>query len=259
MIMLTADLCAALIDLLLKEPGIVDGVEVGPWYLPDEVDWYRKSLPNLEFFFHGADLAHTIGIRPGAIAEIRTYMRASESRWLSLHLSAWLPRWLRGVLRRGWPTPRPEAALDAHRLVWQTRQAARAADVPLLLENVDPLPWPGYAYYAKPDWIKQVLDRTGCGLLLDTGHAQVAAAQFEMDAVDYIRQLPLERIAQVHVSGPRVQNGRLFDAHEPLQKEDYRLLEYVLGKSNPQVVTLEYIRAPEALREQIGRLREMLC
>lgn len=256
---LTADLSEPLIDLFLKEPKIVDGVEVGPWYRPEEVDWYRQSLPNVPFFFHGADLIHTAGILPGAISKIQAYMRASESPWISLHISTWLPRWLRGLLLSGWPTPKPEPILDAHRLVWQARHTARAVGKPVLLENVDPLPWPGYRYYAEPGWINQILERTGCGMLLDTGHARISAEEFGMDAVDYLCQLPLERVMQVHVSGPRVRKGRLFDAHEPLQEEDYGLLEFVLGKSNPQVVTLEYIREPEALREQILRLREMLC
>jgi uncharacterized protein (UPF0276 family) len=258
-IQLTADLSAALINLILEEPGIIDGIEVGPWYRLDEIDWYRQSMPEVPFFFHGADLIHPVGVLPGAMAKIQASMQSSGSPWVSLHLSAWLPLWLRKMIINGWPTPRPEPVLDAHRLVWQARRVARVLDRPVLLENVDPLPWPGYTYYAEPAWISDVLARTGCGLLLDIGHARVAAAQLGVQAVDYLSQLPLERVTQIHLSGPREKNGRLFDAHEPLQEEDYRLFDFILSISNPQVVTLEYIREPEALREQILRLRGRLC
>jgi hypothetical protein len=40
-----------------------------------------------------------------------------------------------------------------------------------------------------------------------------------------------------------------------MQEADYQLLEFVLERSTPQVVTLEYIRRKDALREQLVRLR----
>ena len=75
---------------------------------------------------------------------------------------------------------------------------------------------------------------------------------------DYLLQLPLERVVQIHVSGPRIKNGRLFDAHDTLQEEDYALLEFALQRTQPRVLTLEYIREKTALHEQLLRLREMI-
>ena len=43
-----------------------------------------------------------------------------------------------------------------------------------------------------------------------------------------------------------------------LQEDDYELLKWVLGKSNPQVVTLEYIKNRSALREQLMRIKDIL-
>jgi uncharacterized protein (UPF0276 family) len=55
-----------------------------------------------------------------------------------------------------------------------------------------------------------------------------------------------------------MRGGRLVDAHEPLSDRDYALLEHVLARTQPEVVTLEYIREREALREQLCRLRSIL-
>ena len=55
-----------------------------------------------------------------------------------------------------------------------------------------------------------------------------------MDIYDYLQPLPLERVVQVHVSGPRRVDGRLVDAHQPLQKEDYDLLEFILARLIPR-------------------------
>jgi hypothetical protein len=102
-----------------------------------------------------------------------------------------------------------------------------------------------------------VLAQTGCGFLLDIGHARVSAENLGLDARDYLQCLPLERVVQVHTSGPRRVDGRLVDAHQPLQEEDYDLLEFTLAKTHPQVVTLEYIQEAGALREQLERLRNI--
>jgi hypothetical protein len=80
----------------------------------------------------------------------------------------------------------------------------------------------------------------------------------ELDVYDYLSCLPLDRVVQIHVSGPRVRNDRLADVHEPLQEIDYAVLDFVLARTHPQVVTLEYIRERDVLREQLFRLGGVL-
>jgi uncharacterized protein (UPF0276 family) len=86
----------------------------------------------------------------------------------------------------------------------------------------------------------------------------VSAAALGVDVRDYLSGLPLRRIAQIHVSGPRERDGRLVDAHEPLQEIDYALLDYVLARSDPRMVTLEYTRARDPLRDPLLRLHDVL-
>jgi len=63
---------------------------------------------------------------------------------------------------------------------------------------------------------------------------------------------------EIHVSGPRLLDGVLTDCHEPLQEEDYRLLAWVLERTRPRMVTLEYARDKAALAEQIRRLQQTI-
>jgi len=128
----------------------------------------------------------------------------------------------------------------------------------VILENTDPLPFDGYDFEVQTERITRVLEGADCGFLLDIGHARVSAAALRVDVVDYLSDLPLHRVVQVHVSGPRMRDGRLVDAHESLQETDYALLDFVLERTRPQVVTLEYIRKREALQEQLCRLRGIL-
>jgi uncharacterized protein (UPF0276 family) len=70
-----------------------------------------------------------------------------------------------------------------------------------------------------------------------------------------LNTLPLERIIEIHVSGPRWLDESLVDVHDTLLDEDYTILCEVLTRSNPTAITLEYARDRQALIEQLARLR----
>ena len=94
--------------------------------------------------------------------------------------------------------------------------------------------------------------------MLDIAHAQVAASVLKWDVHQYLDSLPLQKVRQIYVSGTLQKNGMLYDAHEELQEEDYRLLRWVLKRSNPEMVTLEYFRQKDSLERQLKRLRELI-
>ncbi|MFN8527929.1 MAG: DUF692 family protein [Anaerolineae bacterium] len=49
--------------------------------------------------------------------------------------------------------------------------------------------------------VAAVIRATGCGLLLDTGHAQITAHSLGVDVYDFMRALPLDRLMEVHQAG----------------------------------------------------------
>jgi len=75
----------------------------------------------------------------------------------------------------------------------------------------------------------------------------------------YLEELPLDRVVEIHVSGPRFENGWWHDYHDTLQTEDYALLEWVLRRSTPRVVTLEYWKDIAQVREQLLRLSRLIA
>jgi uncharacterized protein (UPF0276 family) len=258
MIRLTTNLSDPLLELLRNGEAPIDGVEVGPWFSARQIREYRQALRGVPFFFHGGDLIEQVGLIPRAVSRIVAYLDSTSSPWISMHISMWLPgmAWL--MLRHGWRMPLPDAERATRRFIRKVKELARAIRVPVVLENTEPLPFDGYDFEVRTERITEVLEKTGCGLVLDTGHARVSAAVLGMDVHDYVKDLPLARVVQVHVSGPRMRGGRLVDVHEPLQAVDYELLDFVLGTTAPGVITLEYIREREALREQLHHLRAIL-
>ena len=182
-------------------------------------------------------------------------------RWASFHATFLSPGYARLYLKWNWRLPvlKPSAAVSL--LCHQVERASRFLNLPVILENVPPPPDPdGLCNYDNyPELLGQVIERTGCGLLLDLGHARIAANQTHLPVYDYLDRLPLEKTRQIHISGPRLRNGALYDAHQPLVDEDYRLLEWALAHTDPEVVTLEYYQEKEPLRQQLTRLAAMLA
>jgi hypothetical protein len=74
----------------------------------------------------------------------------------------------------------------------------------------------------------------------------------------------------VHVAGPRLESPEgLRDNHHELLEEDYEILDFVLSRTSPRIVTLEYggtgpkletpeRNDPEALERQLTRLTRVL-
>ncbi|MDP2872971.1 MAG: DUF692 family protein [Bacillota bacterium] len=144
--------------------------------------------------------------------------------------------------------------------------------LPVHLENIHFYrPRPGQAFQpprlCAPDFIREALDRTRSRLLLDLAHAMIAAWQLGEPAADYLGQLPLELVTEVHIAGPEMVNGELRDRHKEVSDEGFTLLEEVIHRGPVETVTLEYggvgplfaeRNDPEALLRQLQRIKSIL-
>ena len=192
------------------------------------------------------------------LAETRRLLDVTRAPWFSAHLGFSAADVVFDVFNR------PRSELLARDVLFATicrnaRELAQAIDVPLLLENLDYCPGGAYEHVCEPEFIRGVVEESGAGLLLDLAHARVSAAALGMSIEQYLAALPLHRVRQIHVSGPRMRDGVLADAHEPLLEVDYELMAGVLGMLRPAAVTLEYSRGEQALHEQLSRLRQLLA
>lgn len=117
--------------------------------------------------------------------------------------------------------------------------------VPLLLENVPDSPQDRTVFdhfpYFMPEQLNKLFKENDVLFLLDLTHAKITARYHNWDIHDYIRQLPLDRVAEIHVNGSGYdKEGFPADTHQSMENEDYELLEWVLHYTNPDIVTLEY-------------------
>jgi uncharacterized protein (UPF0276 family) len=97
----------------------------------------------------------------------------------------------------------------------------------------------------EPARIEEIVNDTGCGLLLDISHARIAAHHIGLDACDYLDQLPVHKLKELHFTGLHNLDGYLQD-HLPVLEHDWPILEWVLARirsgqwADPWLLALEY-------------------
>jgi uncharacterized protein (UPF0276 family) len=92
-----------------------------------------------------------------------------------------------------------------------------------------------------PEFVGEVCQATGCGVLLDVTNLYINAHNRGQDPTTVIDQLPLKAVRQLHLVGfARDDSGELIDAHaDPIQPELWSLYDYVRSVCAPDVVIIE--------------------
>jgi len=236
----------------------VDYLETGGHFVERTV----AQFPDRPLLLHNSvfnwSLAHPTALEEQQIVQ-RTLdaLERTHAPWLSVHLGFSAAEVFFDVHMTACTPALPRAELLAN-ICRNVRALASAIPVPLILENLDYCPGGAYEHICEPTFIAAVLNATDAGLLLDVAHARVSATRLGLAIETYLGQMPLDRVRQLHISGPRSRDGVLFDAHAALLDEDYALLEWVLLRTKPLALTLEYNREEAELRAELARLRVLL-
>lgn len=97
-----------------------------------------------------------------------------------------------------------------------------------------------------PVILSEIVNKTGCGFLLDTAHAQMTSMCLGLDVKKYISQLPLNHLKELHITGIQSdENGRLRDSM-PMTAKDWDLAAWVIKRikggdwQKPWIVAFEY-------------------
>ncbi len=136
------------------------------------------------------------------------------------------------------PLPRSRDALDV--LVANVRAAQARLPVPLALENIAALfAWPG-AELSEQRFLGELVERTGCRLILDVANLYANAHNVGTDPAAFLDEVPLERVSYVHVAGGAWKDGVYHDTHvDPVLPEVLELLGELCRRANPPGVLLE--------------------
>lgn len=133
-----------------------------------------------------------------------------NARWVSDHL-CWT-----GVLGRNshdlLPVPLNEETL-AH-VVGRIRTVQEVLERPLVLEN--PSSYIEFAASTMPEWqfLSEMASQADCGLLLDVNNVYVSSINHDFDPVEFIRNVPHQRVVQFHLAGHTNMGTYCIDTHD---------------------------------------------
>ncbi|WP_429061106.1 HvfB family MNIO-type RiPP peptide maturase [Chitinophaga sp. W2I13] len=132
---------------------------------------------------------------------------------------------------------------------------------PLVMEIVSYYT-PVAAEMSEVDFINEVVKQSGCQLLLDVNNIYVNAFNHQYDAKAFIQQLPLSKVAYIHMAGhEQVAPDLIIDTHgEPIIDPVYDLFEWTIQHLQPVPVLLERdFNIPEMaeLQGELTRLKNI--
>lgn len=182
---------------------------------------------------HGVTLGLAGAARPSPdrLDRLASLAGALDSPLVSEHVAfvraADSPSALHGdVLEAGHllPPPRTRESLDV--LVDNVRIAKASLPVPLAVENIAALfGWPEDTY-SEPDFLTELVSRTGVGLVLDVANLYASALARGTDPAADLLRFPLDAVAYVHVAGGVERDGLYLDTHaHPMPRPVLALLD----------------------------------
>lgn len=244
-------------------------------HLP-KVDWFEivsenfmdtdgPPIRNLERIAeHYPVVMHGVAMSIGTVDPVNSeYMQKLKKligwlkpAWVSDHL-CWT-----GVAHKNThdllPVPYTEEALK--HIVARIKQVQDYLERPILLEN--PSTYLEYNDSTMPEseFIARMAEESGCGLLLDVNNVYVSSFNHRLDPKAYIDAIPLDRVAQIHLSGHTNNGTHIIDTHDDhVVDEVWALYRYVISKAgmvNTMVEWDDNIPDFPVLEAELGKARK---
>lgn len=142
------------------------------------------------------------------------------------------------------PLPYTTATLD--RVCRHIDQTQDHLGRQILLENPSSYLTFDASDMTEAEFLKQIVQKTGCGLLLDVNNVFVSASNLGFCPFGYIDAFPTKHVGEIHVAGHEADddglgNPLLIDAHGcPTAEPVWDLLDYTLAQTGPKPILVEW-------------------
>ncbi len=193
----------------------------------------------------GLSLGSAEGLDKAHIARLKVLFARVKPALISEHLS-WSVTggvYLNDLL----PFPYTQTTLDVF-----ARNVSDAQDAfgrQMLVENPSLYLTFAGSTLSEPDFLGALVERTGCGLLLDINNVHVSAANTGCDATGYLRAIPAEAVGEIHLAGHSTgADGVLIDTHNTaVSAPVWTLYAEALRRTGPRPTLIEWDRDIPAL------------
>ncbi|MFY0618042.1 DUF692 domain-containing protein [Shimia sp.] len=142
--------------------------------------------------------------------------------------------------------PLPYTAETLARICDHVDQLQNTIGRQMMLENPSSYLAFDESTWSEPDFLREISNRTGCGLLLDVNNVFVSATNLSYDPRTYIDEYPLDKVGEIHLGGhdeDEDDHGRplLIDSHgAAIVDPVWALLDHTLTLSGPRPILIEW-------------------
>jgi len=215
----------------------------------DYLDRIRARYP---VAMHGVSLSIAgESLDPEYLKQLEALARRVQPAWISDHL-CWTGvggRNLHDLL----PIPFTIEAL--HHVAGRVGRVQDRLRRPLVLENVSSYVRMAEDEMTEWEFLRELVRRSGCELLLDVNNVYVNAVNHRFDARAFIDALPPQAIRQIHLAGHTDNGDHLVDTHDsPVCEAVWELYEHAVARFGSVPTMIERDDAIPPLAELVSEL-----
>lgn len=123
----------------------------------------------------------------------------------------------------------------------KVREAQEYLEVPIAVENVSSYAEFHVSEMTEWQFLTEVVERADCGILLDVNNIYVSSRNHDFDPYEYLNNVPVERVAQLHIAGHSQYRKYILDTHDhPVIDPVWALYEYAIKRTGPTATLLEW-------------------
>jgi uncharacterized protein (UPF0276 family) len=121
------------------------------------------------------------------------------------------------------------------------REARDFLEVPLAVENVSSYAEFHVSEMKEWEFLNEVVEDADCGILLDVNNIYVSSRNHGFDPFEYLKSVPPERVAQIHIAGHTKYQKYILDTHDhPVIDPVWALYARAIEMAGPTPTLLEW-------------------
>ncbi len=254
-------------DFLLQTPKTVSWVEVisenfMPWKKDgwgSDIEILKRIRQNLPVALHGVsmNLGSASPLDRDYLERLKKLITVIEPTVISDHLS-WTGV---GNLNSHDLLPLPYTSEALENIIGKIQKAQDFLGRKMLIENPSSYLEFSASEIPETEFIKTVVKRTGCSLLLDVNNVFVCSVNHGFAPETYLRELQGCDIGQLHLAGHTNMNGHLIDTHDqPVAPEVWNLYRIAFELYGPKPTMIErddHIPSWGELESELANIKEV--
>jgi hypothetical protein len=216
---------------IISENFLVDGGR------PREI--LEQIMDQYQVVMHGVSLYLGSTDRPDRqfLKKLKNLVRRTRTPWLSDHL-CWGS--VDGTYTHDL-LPMPYTYSAAKATAQKIKMVQDYLEIPLVVENLSSYVEFEASEMTEWEFLTEVTERAECQILLDVNNIYVSSINHCFNPDDYLNNIPLERVVQLHIAGHSPHGEYIIDTHDRAPSDPvWELYEKTINLAGPIPTLLEW-------------------